>query len=68
MKRKLAPVMMGPLLLSLIAFAGCGKKTQTTTPKVPDTTPSTTSDNTVTAKSKRERYIGKKFPRGVLRR
>jgi plastocyanin len=58
MNRKLALVMTGLLLLSLIAFAGCGKKTQTTTPKVPSTpkttpgtTPSTTSGNTVTAKN-----------------
>lgn len=51
MNRRLVLVMTGLLLLSLIAFAGCGKKTQTTTPKVPSTTPSTTSGNTVTAKN-----------------
>src|SRR5450756_3167215 len=43
--------MTGLLLLSLVAFAGCGKKTRTTTPKVPSITPPTTSGNTVTAKN-----------------
>jgi len=52
MNRKLVLVMTGLLLLSLIAFAGCGKKTQTTTPKTnTGTTTSTTSGNTVTAKN-----------------
>jgi len=52
MNRRLVLVMTGLLLLSLIAFAGCGKKTQTATPKTtPGTTPSTTLDNTVTAKN-----------------